>query len=72
MQIRSVGIGLGKTTFHLVALGVGANLQTSWIALKPAREPFAWPNSQRSYKSSRREIYKLIDEKSIPALTVER
>jgi hypothetical protein len=24
MQIRSVGIDLGKTTFHLVALGNGA------------------------------------------------
>jgi hypothetical protein len=27
MQIRSVGIDLGKTTFHLVALGDNGNLQ---------------------------------------------
>jgi hypothetical protein len=25
MQIRSIGIDLGKTTFHLVALGDGSN-----------------------------------------------
>jgi transposase len=27
MQIRSVGIDLGKTTFHLVALGEGGKVQ---------------------------------------------
>ncbi len=36
MQIHSVGIDLGKTTFHLVALGAHGNLRISPLECGPA------------------------------------
>ena len=48
MQIHSVGIDLGKTTFHLVALGAAGKVLVRkkftqrQLAWKPAQELTSW------------------------------
>jgi hypothetical protein len=58
MQIRSVGIDLGKTTFHLVALGTSATalrsamdeilqLGSAWChdSIRTAARPSCWASA---------------------------